>query len=600
MQIFERVKRRMKGLFKKAVAILAIFAMIFCIMAVAPTAASADIAIKLSATSCIQDGEITAQVYFPETYNKIAALDLTLSYDYKKLEVVSVTIDKEFRKAMDNQLNGEVLSKNDKIPGKINWVFAGGNNYELKGVFSTIVFKVRNYADHGACSLDLKVNRAANSGFVNMTDQVQCAGTTFTILRNSMNDMEFKLNSSRDGYIITEYNCGSYGDVIIADTYKDLPVVGIDSGVFENHAEIKSITFPSTLTYIGSECFAGCSGLTELVISENVERIDAKAFYQCDGLKSITLPVGLKTIGANAFAGCPFLTEIELPFTLTSLGNGAFNKCTLLQKVKISKNTAIGTNAFAACSDDMKFITVEQNTKLPAYISSSGIKASVEYVKDISLGSVNNISTQSFVKSAVTPTVTVTLTSGEKVTLNQDYKVVYRNNSKPGTAHAYVVGIGDYSEGYDKSFEIVCTYAESTKTVSKEATCTTAGSYTVICNACGRKTSEAIPAKGHTSDGNWVLEKRPTIYATGSKYSLCKVCKARAETKTIAKAYPDVNSDKKINSADALVVLRYSVDLWTNIKTEDQFMNADTNGDGKINSVDALAILRISVGFIQL
>ena len=539
-------------------------------------------------------------MYFPETYNKIAALDLTLSYDYKKLEVVSVTIDKEFRKAMDNQLNGEVLSKNDKIPGKINWVFAGGNNYELKGVFSTIVFKVRNYADHGACSLDLKVNRAANSGFVNMTDQVQCAGTTFTILRNSMNDMEFKLNSSRDGYIITEYNCGSYGDVIIADTYKDLPVVGIDSGVFENHAEIKSITFPSTLTYIGSECFAGCSGLTELVISENVEKIDSKAFYQCDGLKSITLPVGLKTIGANAFAGCPFLTEIELPFTLTSLGNGAFNKCTLLQKVKISKNTAIGTNAFAACSDDMKFITVEQNTKLPAYISSSGIKASVEYVKDISLGSVNNISTQSFVKSAVTPTVTVTLTSGEKVTLNQDYKVVYRNNSKPGTAHAYVVGIGDYSEGYDKSFEIVCTHAESTKTVSKEATCTTAGSYTVICNACGRKTSEAIPAKGHTSDGNWVLEKRPTIYATGSKYSLCKVCKARAETKTIAKAYPDVNSDKKINSADALVVLRYSVDLWTNIKTEDQFMNADTNGDGKINSVDALAILRISVGFIQL
>ncbi len=590
----------MKGLFKKAVAILAVFAMIFCIMAVAPTAASADIAIKLSATSCIQDGEITAQVYFPETYNKIAALDLSLSYDYKKLEVVSVTIGKDLRKAMDKQTNGEVLSKNDKIPGKINWCLAGGNNYELSGIFSTIVFKVRNYADHGVCSLDLKVNRAANSGFVNMTDNIQCAGTSFTILRNSMNDMEFKLNSARNGYIITEYNCGSYDNVIIADTYKDLPVVGIDSGAFENHAEIKSLQLPSTLTYIGSESFAGCSGLTELVISENVEKIDAKAFYQCDGLKSVTFPVGLKTIGANAFSGCPFLRSIELPFTLTSLGSGAFNKCTLLDTVKISKNTVIGTNAFAACSDEMKFITVEQNANLPKYIASSGIKATVEYVKDISLGSVKNIASQSFVKSAVTPAVEITLTSGEKVTLNQDYKVVYRNNSKPGTANAYVVGIGEYGEGYDKPFEIVCTHAETTKTVSKEATCTTAGSYTVTCSACGKQTSEAIPAKGHTADGKWVIEKRPTIYATGSKYSLCKVCKERAETKTIAKAYPDVNSDKKINSADALVVLRYSVDLWTNIKTEDQFMNADTNGDGKINSADALAILRISVGFIQL
>lgn len=55
----------------------------------------------------------------------------------------------------------------------------------------------------------------------------------------------------------------------------------------------------------------------------------------------------------------------------------------------------------------------------------------------------------------------------------------------------------------------------------------------------------------------------------------------------------DVNGDGKINSADALNVLRYSVGL--EVKNFDKSV-ADMNGDGRINSADALKILRISVG----
>ena len=55
----------------------------------------------------------------------------------------------------------------------------------------------------------------------------------------------------------------------------------------------------------------------------------------------------------------------------------------------------------------------------------------------------------------------------------------------------------------------------------------------------------------------------------------------------------DVNGDGRINSADALCVLRYSVGM-----SVDGFKkaNADVNGDGRINSADALKILRITVG----
>lgn len=55
----------------------------------------------------------------------------------------------------------------------------------------------------------------------------------------------------------------------------------------------------------------------------------------------------------------------------------------------------------------------------------------------------------------------------------------------------------------------------------------------------------------------------------------------------------DVNGDGKINSADALYVLQYSVGM--SVKNFNKAA-ADINGDGKINSADALKILRITVG----
>ena len=56
----------------------------------------------------------------------------------------------------------------------------------------------------------------------------------------------------------------------------------------------------------------------------------------------------------------------------------------------------------------------------------------------------------------------------------------------------------------------------------------------------------------------------------------------------------DVNKDGSVNSADALVVLQYSVRL-TSIDTN----LGDVNKDGTVNSADALMILQYSVGLVQ-
>ena len=58
--------------------------------------------------------------------------------------------------------------------------------------------------------------------------------------------------------------------------------------------------------------------------------------------------------------------------------------------------------------------------------------------------------------------------------------------------------------------------------------------------------------------------------------------------------YGDLNNDTKINSIDALIILRHSVQI--ELIPDERIGLADVNGDGKVNSIDALEILMLYVG----
>ena len=62
-------------------------------------------------------------------------------------------------------------------------------------------------------------------------------------------------------------------------------------------------------------------------------------------------------------------------------------------------------------------------------------------------------------------------------------------------------------------------------------------------------------------------------------------------------AVGDVNGDGKINSGDAILILKYMVGQEDKL-FENQIKNADTNLDEEVNSQDALLILRYSIGDI--
>ena len=65
-----------------------------------------------------------------------------------------------------------------------------------------------------------------------------------------------------------------------------------------------------SVTAIGDEAFGGC-GLSEIVLHEGITRLEDTAFFSCENLKSITLPASLRYLGEGVFNECDKLTTIH-------------------------------------------------------------------------------------------------------------------------------------------------------------------------------------------------------------------------------------------------------------------------------------------------
>ncbi len=110
------------------------------------------------------------------------------------------------------------------------------------------------------------------------------------------------------------YNITSSTDLTCEVTYKGqyydseisyLGIVNIPTSVTYN-----SKTY--SVTSIGNDAFADCSGLTSVTIPNSVTSIGDRAFYNCSGLTSVTIPNSVTSIGDYAFYGCSGLTSVKV------------------------------------------------------------------------------------------------------------------------------------------------------------------------------------------------------------------------------------------------------------------------------------------------
>ncbi len=185
------------------------------------------------------------------------------------------------------------------------------------------------------------------------------------------------------------------GDITIPDSIEYggtiYCVTSIGQHAFRDCSELKSVTIPSTIQFIGSVAFADCpkltafhisdlkkwctiereSGITaidgttreygnlhlylngeeivNLVIPSDVKTIKKWAFQSFTFIISVDISEGVENIEYWAFDGCKGLNRISLPNSLKTI-EAAFSDCTGLTYIDIPKGLTSISNAFSGCT----------------------------------------------------------------------------------------------------------------------------------------------------------------------------------------------------------------------------------------------------------
>ncbi len=188
------------------------------------------------------------------------------------------------------------------------------------------------------------------------------------VVEKASEGLSFELNDSKKGYIVTGIGTCTDTEIIIPNTYNDLPVTSIGNEAFEECTSLKSIVIPNSVTSIGSFAFYKCTSLTNIEIPNSVTSIGELAFYDCFSLTSITIPNSVSSIDNAAFYYCTGLKSIEIPNSVTSIGDSAFYYCISLESITIpSSVTSIGDYAFYRCTSLTSIIIPSSVTSIWQY-----------------------------------------------------------------------------------------------------------------------------------------------------------------------------------------------------------------------------------------
>ena len=157
---------------------------------------------------------------------------------------------------------------------------------------------------------------------------------------------------------------------------------------------LREITFPKSITTIGSSAFKGCVNLTAVVMNEGVKTIYSEAFSGCTKMTSIYLPESVTSIGGGLFYGCSALTKVEIlcrirsfPYYYSS-GNyyGFFEGCSSLTSINIPESvTTIGDWAFRGCSSLTSISIPESVTSIGSRVFYGSTSLTSTYIKATSL-----------------------------------------------------------------------------------------------------------------------------------------------------------------------------------------------------------------------
>ena len=123
---------------------------------------------------------------------------------------------------------------------------------------------------------------------------------------------------------------------------------------FESCISLESIEIPKSIERVvsnGSGPFTGCTALKNITIEEGMTSIPG-ALFADSCITTIKIPNTVTYIGTDAFAGCKSLESIVIPDSVTKIDRYAFGGCSSLMTISISRSvSSIANNAFENSSN---------------------------------------------------------------------------------------------------------------------------------------------------------------------------------------------------------------------------------------------------------
>ena len=139
----------------------------------------------------------------------------------------------------------------------------------------------------------------------------------------------------------------------------------INSYVFSDCANLKSITIPDTVTKIGDRVFENCTSLRKIVLPDGISSLRNGLFEGCTSLESVTIPGSITNLGYLTFCECKSLKSLTIPESVTDIYRMTFANCTSLESIVIPKNVSFiskGNDVFYNCTS-LKSLSVDSDNK---------------------------------------------------------------------------------------------------------------------------------------------------------------------------------------------------------------------------------------------
>lgn len=149
-------------------------------------------------------------------------------------------------------------------------------------------------------------------------------------------------------YVVTGYS-GSEVDVVVPDTYNDIPVVKVGREVFYN-SDIQSIVLGRNVQEIGSDVFDGASMLKSITITS--EGIDMGEIEGCHSLEEINFSAGAYATDIK-LTDCSAIASIALP---EGLEKASFSSCGMLENIELPEGVSEVFLGNCAAISDVDFL----------------------------------------------------------------------------------------------------------------------------------------------------------------------------------------------------------------------------------------------------